>query len=53
MQLFTEYGKMAMEETGEKAFQNLVFLVRDWQNAESCPFGFAGGKTYIDKVLKV
>ena len=28
---FTEYGRLAMEDSGEVPFQKLQFVVRDWQ----------------------
>lgn len=49
LELFTEYGRLAMEQTDEKPFQNLLFIVRDWPNALEHPFGY--GKKFIDGKL--
>ena len=53
LQLFTEYGKAALEETGEKAFQNIMFLVRDWQFPNDAPYGAEGGQILLDNKLKI
>ncbi|CAO1439325.1 unnamed protein product [Diamesa serratosioi] len=53
LQLFTEYGKAALEETGEKPFQNIMFLVRDWQFPNDAPYGAEGGQMLLDKKLKI
>jgi atlastin len=53
LQLFTEYGRLAMDKGGKSAFQKLLFLVRDWQNKRNYPYGASGGRDYINEVLKV
>ena len=53
LQLFTEYGKAALDETGKAVFQNLMFLVRDWQSPDDAPFGAEGGQILLDKKLKI
>lgn len=42
LQLFTEYGRLAMEQTNEKPFQYLLFLVRDWTYADEISYGWHG-----------
>ncbi|KAJ3613462.1 hypothetical protein NHX12_019711 [Muraenolepis orangiensis] len=51
--LFTEYGRLAMEETCRKPFQSLRFLVRDWSFPYEFPYGQEGGMTFLEKRLKI
>ncbi|CAH2327880.1 atlastin-1 isoform X1 [Pelobates cultripes] len=53
LQLFTEYGRLAMEETFLKPFQSLIFLVRDWSFPYEFPYGSDGGSKFLEKRLKV
>ncbi|XP_002730796.1 atlastin-2-like [Saccoglossus kowalevskii] len=53
LQLFTEYGRLAMESNDAKPFQSLLFLVRDWSYPYEAPYGFAGGNAALDKRLKL
>lgn len=54
LHLFTEYGRLAMEESsGIKPFQSLCCLVRDWSYPYDHEFGDSGGKQYLNKVLEV
>lgn len=46
LELFTEYGRLAMQQTDEKPFQNLLFIVRDWPYSQQHKFG--NGKEFID-----
>lgn len=50
LQLFTEYGRLAVEQTSEKPFQYLLFLVRDWQYAYEIDYGWYGPEI-IDDLL--
>jgi len=50
---FTEYGRLALEDSGQIPFQRLQFLVRDWQYAYEEPYGEQGGKNILDKQLKI
>uniref|UniRef100_A0A8C7ZEY7 Atlastin GTPase 2 n=1 Tax=Oryzias sinensis TaxID=183150 RepID=A0A8C7ZEY7_9TELE len=43
LQLFTEYGRLAMEEVYEKPFQTLMFLIRDWCYPYEHQYGLEGG----------
>ncbi|MGH0185402.1 UNVERIFIED_CONTAM: hypothetical protein FKN15_018102 [Acipenser sinensis] len=53
MQLFTEYGRLAMEETFLKPFQSMIFLVRDWSFPYEFPYGQDGGMRFLEKRLKI
>ncbi|XP_023340879.1 atlastin isoform X1 [Eurytemora carolleeae] len=50
---FTEYGRLALEDSGEVPFQRLQFLVRDWQYAYEEAYGEKGGQNILDKQLKI
>lgn len=53
LQLFTEYGRLALEDTKERPFQKLLFLVRDWSYSYAAPYGVNGGKMILDNNLKI
>ncbi|XP_015218101.1 atlastin-2 isoform X2 [Lepisosteus oculatus] len=53
LQLFTEYGRLAMEEIYKKPFQKLMFLIRDWSYPYEHPYGLDGGKKFLEKRLQV
>nr|XP_028580826.1 atlastin-2 isoform X2 [Podarcis muralis] len=53
LQLFTEYGRLAMEEIYQKPFQTLMFLIRDWSYPYEHPYGLVGGKQFLEKRLQV
>ncbi|ESO10145.1 hypothetical protein HELRODRAFT_73066, partial [Helobdella robusta] len=53
LQLFTEYGRLAMEDSNAKPFQDLHFFVRDWQYPYEHDYGNVGGQELIDKRLKI
>lgn len=50
LQLFTDYGRLALEQTSVKPFQYLLFLVRDWQYAWEIDYGWYGQEV-IDDLL--
>ncbi|CAI6343620.1 unnamed protein product [Macrosiphum euphorbiae] len=53
LQLFTEYGRLALEDSGTKPFQKLQFLVRDWSFPYEAEYGAEGGKKILDKRLQI
>ncbi|XP_032881693.1 atlastin-2 isoform X3 [Amblyraja radiata] len=53
LQLFTEYGRLAMEEVHQKPFQTLMFLIRDWSYPYEHSYGLEGGKRFLEKRLEI
>ncbi|KAK2824484.1 hypothetical protein Q5P01_021659 [Channa striata] len=53
LQLFTEYGRLAMEEIYLKPFQSLMFLIRDWSYPYEHDYGLDGGYNFLEKRLQV
>ncbi|XP_061602214.1 atlastin-2 isoform X2 [Cololabis saira] len=53
LQLFTEYGRLAMEEIYLKPFQSLMFLIRDWSYPYEHYYGLQGGNAFLEKRLQV
>ncbi|CAB4056163.1 ATL [Lepeophtheirus salmonis] len=53
LQLFTEYGRLALEDSGQTPFQKLQFLVRDWSYPYESNFGAAGGAKMLKRRLEV
>ncbi|XP_041970019.1 atlastin isoform X2 [Aricia agestis] len=53
LQLFTEYGRLALEDGGRTPFQRLQFVVRDWSFPYEAPYGADGGRTILQRRLKV
>lgn len=53
LQLFTEYGRLAMDEIFLKPFQSLMFLIRDWSFPYEYKYGLQGGRQFLDKRLQV
>ncbi|XP_031633228.1 atlastin-like [Contarinia nasturtii] len=49
LELFTEYGRLAMQQTNEIPFHKLLFIIRDWPHPTEIPYG--NGETYIDEIL--
>lgn len=53
LQLFTEYGRLALEDTKERPFQKLLFLVRDWSYPYEASYGLQGGRKMLEKRLTI
>ena len=53
LQLFTEYGRIALAEVDSKPFQKLCFLIRDWPVPYEYDYGFEGGERLLQKKLSV
>ncbi|KAG9344313.1 hypothetical protein JZ751_010982 [Albula glossodonta] len=53
LQLFTEYGRLAMEEIYRKPFQTLMFLIRDWSYPYEHQYGLDGGNRFLERRLQV
>uniref|UniRef100_A0A8C5CPX5 Atlastin 3 n=1 Tax=Gadus morhua TaxID=8049 RepID=A0A8C5CPX5_GADMO len=52
LQLFTEYGRLALDEIFQKPFQSLMFLIRDWSFPYEYNYGLKGGKEFLEKRLQ-
>ncbi|KAH9418939.1 atlastin GTPase [Dermatophagoides pteronyssinus] len=53
LEIFLEYGRLALESVHEKPFQKLVFLIRDWSYPYEHPYGFDGGHRLLEKKLEL
>ncbi|CAF0968693.1 unnamed protein product [Brachionus calyciflorus] len=53
LQLFSDYGRLALESTSMTAFQTLIFLVRDWSYSYEYEYGFKGGFEFLMKRLNI
>uniref|UniRef100_L7LY69 Putative atlastin-2 n=1 Tax=Rhipicephalus pulchellus TaxID=72859 RepID=L7LY69_RHIPC len=51
LQFFAEYGRLAQKDNKTRAFQKLLFLVRDWMWAHEFEFGSCGGRSLITSRL--
>jgi Guanylate-binding protein, N-terminal domain len=53
-----EYLQAAVETTrrvmsNTTTFQNVLFLIRDWENSENHAYGLDGGENYLENYLKI
>lgn len=53
LQLFSEFGKLAAKNAGNKPFQKLHFLVRDWSYHTEYSYGSEGGSKYLQKCFDI
>lgn len=53
LRLFTEYGRLALEDCGDTPFQKLQFLIRDWSYPYEAAYGLEGGKEILERRLRV
>jgi atlastin len=53
LHLFTEYGKIALEDSHETPFQKLTFLIRDWCYPYEFAYGYEGGQKLLDRRFEV
>jgi len=53
LHLFTEYGKIALEDSHETPFQKLTFLIRDWCYPYEFSYGYEGGQKLLDRRFEV
>lgn len=47
----TQFIAKDNDESNEKVFQNLMFLIRDWNYFDDFKYGTAGGEEYLKKVI--
>uniref|UniRef100_A0A023FME0 Putative guanylate-binding protein n=1 Tax=Amblyomma cajennense TaxID=34607 RepID=A0A023FME0_AMBCJ len=53
LELFSEYGRLAEQNTFGKPFQKLLILVRDWYHIGDAEYGAEGGRKFLEQRLKV
>ncbi|CAG2102835.1 unnamed protein product, partial [Medioppia subpectinata] len=53
LEIFTEYGRLALEATGDIPFQKLMFLIRDWSFPYDHPYGLTGGNMFLNKKFAI
>ncbi|CAO1398340.1 unnamed protein product [Diamesa serratosioi] len=56
LQLATDFARLAATNNADKdtkAFQNIVFLMRDWDYVDEYPAGVQGGAGYLRELLQI
>ncbi|CAF3204704.1 unnamed protein product [Rotaria socialis] len=53
LSFFAEYGVLAIDAYHTSPFQQLTFLVRDWQFEYETPYGFDGGEEVLSDRLRI
>ncbi|CAF3265507.1 unnamed protein product [Rotaria sp. Silwood2] len=53
LSIFAEYGVLALDAKHNSPFQQITFLVRDWQFKKDRRYGFEGGEEYLSDCLKI
>ncbi|CAF5195315.1 unnamed protein product, partial [Rotaria magnacalcarata] len=53
LSFFAEYGVLAIDAYNTSPFQQLTFLVRDWQFEYETPYGFDGGEEVLSDRLRI
>jgi atlastin-3 len=53
LEIFTEYGRLALESSEISPFQKLFFLIRDWSYPYEHQFGLQGGQCLLEKKLAI
>jgi len=54
LQFATEFARFAAQDSQDgKPFQNLLFLIRDWNNPGEYEYGTEGGAEYLKTVLEI
>ncbi len=54
LNLFLDYGLSVLgQNPKEKPFQNLTFLIRDWDPADDIEFGYEAGRMLLDRKIEM
>lgn len=53
LHLFTEYGRIALEDSNETPFQQLTFLLRDWVFPYEHEYGYEGGDKLLQRRFEI
>lgn len=53
LEVFSEYGLLALKSMQGKPFQKMLFLIRDWPFPYDYPYGFRGGEQFLKEKLRI